>query len=76
MLSDCASNAYDAVNYPSFPLAQTHPDRLSVLATLFGLSPAPVEQCRVLELGCGEGSNIIPMALQLPGSRSGVRPCA
>ncbi len=68
-MSDCASNAYDAVNYPSFPLAQTHPDRLSVLATLFGLSPAPVEHCRVLELGCGEGSNIIPMALQLPGSR-------
>jgi SAM-dependent methyltransferase len=36
---------------------------------MFGLSPAPVEQCRVLELGCGNGANLIPMALTLPGSR-------
>jgi tRNA G46 methylase TrmB len=39
------------------------------LAVLFGLSPAHVECCRVLELGCGNGANLIPMALTLPGSR-------
>ncbi len=47
----------------------THPDRLAVLATLFGMAPAPPEACRVLELGCGDGGNLIPMALGLPESR-------
>jgi SAM-dependent methyltransferase len=60
---------YDEVPYPSVPFPQTHPDRLAVLATLFGMHPAPVERCRVLELGCGDGSNLIPMALGLPESR-------
>jgi methyltransferase-like protein/SAM-dependent methyltransferase len=32
------------------------------------MTPAPVERCRVLELGCGNGSNIIPMAASLPTS--------
>ncbi len=36
---------------------------------LFGMRPAPAESCRVLELGCGNGANLIPMALTLPGSR-------
>ena len=34
----------------------------------FGMRPAPVEQCRVLELGCGDGGNLIPMAYTLRGS--------
>jgi len=33
------------------------------------MRPAPVERCRVLELGCGDGGNLIPMALGLPESR-------
>jgi methyltransferase-like protein/protein-L-isoaspartate O-methyltransferase len=47
-------------------MPQTHPDRLATLANLFGLKPAPVERCRVLELGCGDGGNLIPMAFGLP----------
>lgn len=62
-------NPYDEFPYPGYPFAQTHPDRLATVATLFGMSPAPVEACRVLELGCGDGGNLIPMALELPGSR-------
>jgi SAM-dependent methyltransferase len=50
-------------------MAQTHPDHTAALAILFGMNPAPVERCRVLELGCGNGVNLIPMALALPGSR-------
>jgi SAM-dependent methyltransferase len=64
-----ASTPYDDVPYPSVPFPQTHPDRLATLATLFGMRPAPVERCRVLELGCGDGGNLIPMALVLPESR-------
>jgi SAM-dependent methyltransferase len=59
---------YDAVPYPARAFAQTHPDRLATIATLFGLDPPPPAACRVLELGCGEGANLLPMAAELPGS--------
>jgi len=49
-------------------LAQTHPDRLATIATLLGIRAAPPAECRVLELGCGDGGNLIPMALGLSGS--------
>ena len=62
------STAYDEVSYPSAIYAETHPDRLAVIATLSGLNPAPVTNCRVLELGCGDGFNLIAMAHALPGS--------
>jgi methyltransferase-like protein/SAM-dependent methyltransferase len=57
---------YDEVPYPSLSYAPTHPDRLATLAILLGMDPAPVEQCRVLELGCAGGGNIVPMAYVLP----------
>ena len=62
------ATAYDAVAYPGYAYARTHPDRLATQAVLFGLRPAPVDRCRVLEIGCGDGGNLIPMALELPGS--------
>lgn len=60
------TNSYDEIPYDSHPFAQTHPSRLATIATLFGLSPNPVAQCRVLELGCAAGGNIVPMAEMLP----------
>ena len=62
-------NPYDQLAYRTFPRRQTHPDRLASLATLFGMSPAPVTACRVLEIGCGDGANLIPLAFHLPASR-------
>src|SRR5215467_8994536 len=59
---------YDELPYPGLAFAETHPDRLATMATLFGMTPAPVEGCRVLELGCGDGGNLIPMAFTLPKS--------
>lgn len=61
-------NLYDSVPYPSLAFLQTHPDRLAVMGTLFGMATVPVEHCRVLEIACGNGSNLIPMAHVLPGS--------
>jgi len=61
-------SAYDEVSYATYPREQTHPDRLAALAALLGMNPAPVERCRVLELGCGDGGNLIPMAMGLPES--------
>ncbi len=59
---------YDVVPYESFPFPDTHPDRLASLAHLFGLSPPGLANCRVLELGCASGGNLIPMALTMPGA--------
>lgn len=60
--------SYDEVPYPSNPFPQSHPDRLAAIATLFGMRPRRVDRCRVLELGCGRGGNLIPMAEQFPQS--------
>ena len=59
---------YDAVPYDVKPHPLTHPDRLATVATFLGYSPAPPAQCRVLEVGCNDGANLIPMAASLPGS--------
>src|SRR5688572_18371381 len=61
------ADPYEAVLYPGFPFAQTHPDRLFMVGVLHGLDPAPPEGCRVLEIGCGDGINLIAMAAALPG---------
>lgn len=66
---DPTAQSYDDVPYDSKPFGQSHPDRLAAIGTLLGLRPAPIERCRVLELGCAAGGNIVPMACALPESR-------
>lgn len=60
--------AYDQVPYRGSPFPQTHPDRLATLAILYGVEPADVRRCRVLELGCADGGNLVPMASEFPES--------
>jgi len=62
------SGSYNQVRYLGRPLVQTHPDRLATVAGLFGMAAAAPSECRVLEVGCGDGGNLIPMALGLPRS--------
>ncbi len=69
MTNDPAINPYDAVAYPGHAFAQTHPSRLATIAHFHGMDPAPPTTMRVLELGCGRGGNLIPMAAQYPGGR-------
>jgi methyltransferase-like protein/2-polyprenyl-3-methyl-5-hydroxy-6-metoxy-1,4-benzoquinol methylase len=59
-------NSYDVVPYPGGSFVWTHPNRLATTATLLGMRPPPVAHCRVLELGCGRGRNLIPLAAGLP----------
>jgi SAM-dependent methyltransferase len=61
-------NAYDEIAYPSAAFPETHPDRLAAKAKLFGLEPASIDRRRVLEIGAGDGSNLIPMALTSPNA--------
>lgn len=60
--------SYDLVPYESHSYPQSHPDHLATLGSLFGLEPSPVNRCRVLELGCASGGNLIPMAYRFPES--------
>ncbi len=62
------ASAYEEVPYPAGVFPQTHPDRLAAVGLLRGMAPAAVERCRVLELGCGAGNNLITMASNLPAS--------
>lgn len=62
------AKSYDEVLYPSEPLPQSHPDRLATIARLFGAPCERIDRCRVLELGCGTGGNLIPMADRHPES--------
>jgi methyltransferase-like protein len=60
--------SYDEVPYLGRIHFQSHLNNLAVVATLFGMSPAPLEKCRVLEIGCADGSNITTMAYHLRDS--------
>lgn len=60
--------AYDQLPYPSKFFLQTHPDRLAAAGILHGMEPADPRSCRVLELGCGNGSNLIAQAYLSPRS--------
>lgn len=59
---------YDKVLYPNYLHTQTHPDRLATMTKFFGMNPKPVENCRVLELGCGTGTSLLSFAFDLPDS--------
>jgi SAM-dependent methyltransferase len=61
--------AYDQFAYEGNTFSQTHPRKLQMVGKLFGLDAPNIETCSVLELGCGDGANIIPMAFYLPQAR-------
>ncbi len=63
------TSSYDTIPYESKAFYETHPDNMATLAMLAGLTPPRVEECRVLELGCAEGANLIPLALAMPESQ-------
>ena len=60
------STTYDEIVYPSYPYAQSHPSHLATVARLFGLRSPDLTRCRVLELGCAGGGNLLPMAVRYP----------
>ena len=60
---------YDAIAYEAQSNPLSHPDHMAVVATLFGLAPPNVATCRVLEFGCNDGANLLPMAASLPDAQ-------
>src|SRR5260370_37085826 len=68
-MADVPQSTYEEIPYSSNPFSYTHPDNLATVGMLMGMTPPSVERCRVLELGCAGGGNLIPMALALPESQ-------
>lgn len=64
-----SSDTYEEIPYQGKAITLTHPCRLAMVARLSGLTPPPPARSRVLELGCAVGTNLLPMAENLPGSR-------
>ncbi|KPJ94314.1 MAG: hypothetical protein AMJ53_05500 [Gammaproteobacteria bacterium SG8_11] len=59
---------YDELPYSDCPINVSRPDNLYVIGRLFHLQPARPENCKVLELGCAGGGNLIPLAYYWPNS--------
>lgn len=62
-------SSYDELPYSDHCFPYTHPDYLETIGAIYGLQAPPADRCRVLELGCAGGGNLIPMALELPEAR-------
>jgi SAM-dependent methyltransferase len=67
-MSDEIREAYERVPYDSGIHPQTHPVNLTTMAWLHGLESASPARCRVLELGCADGGNLLAMAGAAPES--------
>jgi SAM-dependent methyltransferase len=61
-----AHTAYDEVPYPGHSHAETHPNRIAAIARLFGVAAPSLATSRILEIACGDGSNLLPIAYSLP----------
>lgn len=64
--TDTTEVSYNELPYQGSALPFTHPSHLATVASIMGLNPVPTANCRVLELGCGDGLNLLPMAASLP----------
>jgi SAM-dependent methyltransferase/methyltransferase-like protein len=65
-MSVFSDNPYDEVPYPSSSYIESYPPLIAAIAALLDVAAPDVERCRVLEIGCASGGNIIPMAARLP----------
>ncbi|WP_167773003.1 class I SAM-dependent methyltransferase [Ramlibacter humi] len=50
----------------ALPIERSHPDAMALVARLFGLLSAAPATARILEMGCADGGNIVPLAALLP----------
>jgi cyclopropane fatty-acyl-phospholipid synthase-like methyltransferase len=61
-----AATSYDTLPYQGHFIPMTHPGRMAAMAILHGMEPPPLAHCRVLELGCSDGGNLLTIAQSLP----------
>lgn len=63
-----SANPYDQLPYRSQPIEWTAPERLALASLLHGGPVPDLRTCRVLELGCSDGSNLLPLAFYRPNA--------
>ncbi len=68
MTPSARQDSYDAMPYPSLPNRHSHPCHLGAIGRLFDLPCKSPQNCRVLELGCAAGGNLLPLAVDYPES--------
>ena len=66
--TDVLLASYDAVPYGGGAIVATRPDYLAANARLRGLDTPDASHCRVLDVGCATGGNLMAMALAFPES--------
>lgn len=60
--------AYDELDYPAHVFPQMHPSRLAAIGRLHGIPAASPRNCRLLEVGCGDGLQLLTLAMAYPES--------
>lgn len=59
---------YDEIPYIFQADARTYPGKTGALGLLYGLGVEALANARILELGCAQGANILPIAERFKGS--------
>ncbi|MDR2735313.1 MAG: class I SAM-dependent methyltransferase [Puniceicoccales bacterium] len=67
--STSSQNSYDVIKYESRVFHESSPQHLRMMARLFGMNAPKASKARVLELGCGVGGNIMPLAVLFPEAK-------
>lgn len=62
-------SAYNSLPYNFHADIRTHPARIATLGHFYGMSPKPLEQSRILDIGCAEGANVLPIAENYPNCK-------
>ncbi len=65
-MSEQQANDYEELQYTNNAFPSSHPMTLATVGSLYGVAPPALDGCRVLELGCGRGGNLLPMAESIP----------
>jgi methyltransferase-like protein/2-polyprenyl-3-methyl-5-hydroxy-6-metoxy-1,4-benzoquinol methylase len=69
METSSTPNPYDIYPYAPLSFPATHIGRLAAIGRLFGLQTSQPNGARVLELGCGCGTNTLAMAQIFPSAK-------
>ncbi|MCH7224901.1 methyltransferase domain-containing protein [Haloferula sp. A504] len=69
-MADAVREIYSRRRYPALSHPETHPGVIAATARCGGVvAPALPEACRLLEIGCASGHNLLPLAARFPESR-------
>ena len=65
-MTDSPSDPYDQLPYERCGIPTTSPERLATLASFSGFAIPDLKRAKVLEIGSGDGGNLIPLAFHHP----------